>query len=241
MIKNKRIVYEIDEVRKVLDFMKADKNIISIQEDGDYSVITTDSLVLLKERTNVFLSDFQIITIGTNNYQVFDVNNKNKTFKIFASNLTATKWHLAINYKFGSLSEINNMLNVESKDVEKNMIRFPMVWLFANEKREHNNLDFDFTTTLKLSFVNISNLNWKVEDRLNENIKKAIMPLVDLFLRTITSVHFADVFTYKYEELSFNEYIRYFYGSADKSASLLSTITDAVELEINNLTFENQF
>lgn len=233
-------IFEPVEIKKVIDFLKTEKNITNISESSGVSTITTDSLVLLADVVPIYLKSGQIITINDVNYAVSNVNYTNKTFQITASGMTATKWNLAINFQFGSKKEINEILAIQQNDPEMKSQRFPLIWLFINERRNYDILDSDFETALKMSFVGLSELNWKCQKRLDSTITPVIMPLVTLFKETIQSPYFSRVFSFEYGKFNKSLYIRYFYGSSDKSEMVLSAPTDAIELDLD-LTFQNQY
>jgi hypothetical protein len=233
-------IFEPVEIKKVIDFLKTEKNITNISESSGVSTITTDSLVLLADVIPIYLKSGQIVTINDVNYTVSNVNHTNKTFQITASGLIATKWNLAINFQFGSRVEINEILAIQQNAPEMKSQRFPLIWLFINEGRNHTILDSDFETSLKLAFVGLSKPEYKAQKRLDSTIIPVIQPLVSLFLATIQSPYFATVFSFEYGELKYTDYIRYFYGASDKSEMVLSAPTDAIELELD-LTFQNQY
>jgi hypothetical protein len=260
----KKTIYEPDEVKAVFTFLKAEKNIIDITESGSISTIYTDSLVLLQIQYPVYLQTGQIVTINNINYQISNVNLTNKTFDIdFTTDsnigkpqssfyhmssdtipvkiLDATKWNLAIDFKFGSRMEINEILDIEVSDPAKKLQRFPLIWLFINENRDHDNLEYSFKTGLKMSFVHLSKQEYRAEYRKENIFKPIIVPLVELFMEAIQSSHFSRVFAFGYNDLNYNEYFRYFYGSAtDKNKMVLNAPTDAIEIDFD-VTFANQY
>ena len=235
-------IFEPVEIKNVIDFLKTDllKNITHISEVAGVSTITTDSLELLHDVIPIYLQSGQIVTINDVNYSVSNVNQTNKTFQITASGLTATKWNLAINFQFGSRKEINEVLSLQQNDPEMKLQRFPLIWLFINEGRNHDILDSDFETSLKMAFVGLSKVEYKCQKRLDLTIIPVIQPLVTLFLATIQSPYFASIFSFEYGKLKYTDYIRYFYGASDKSEMVLTAPTDAIELELD-LTFQNQY
>jgi hypothetical protein len=246
-------IYEPEQIKAVIDFLKTEKNIIDITENAGISTITTDSLVLLRAIEPIYLQVGIIITIGTINYQVKTVDLKGLKFTIeaiglfttlsvapFTKTLLVTKWNLAINYKFGSRIEINELLDLESTDPATKMARFPMIWLFINEKRSHDNEDFDYKTRLKLAFVGLSEATYRAQERLDNTIKPVLQPLETLFLETITSTFFTYMFNWEFTKLKYDDYYRYFYGSSDKNQMVLNAATDAIEIDLD-ITFQNQY
>ena len=249
----KKTIYEPDEVKSIFTFLKAEKNIINITESGTVSTIYSDSLVLLQVQYPIYLKNGQIVTIDNVNYAVSNVNLTNKTFDINKTGLfhmstdlipvkvlDVTKWNLACEFKFGSRPEINEILQLEVSDPAKKLHRFPLVWLFINENRDHDNLEYSFKTGLKMSFVHLSKPEYKAEYRKENIFKPVLVPLVELFMEAIQSSHFSRVFAFGYNDLNFNEYFRYFYGSADKNKMVLDSPTDAIEIDFD-VTFSNQY
>lgn len=251
---NQRIdIYEHEQIKAVIDFMKAEKNISDISEANGISTITTNSLCLLYEVDSIYLQAGQIVTLGSINYQVLTVNLKSLQFTITASGLyhmstdpipvkvlDVTKWNLAANFKFGSRTEVNQILNIESKQQLTKETRYPLIWLIVNTPEDSDSLDFDHKSTLKLVIAHLSQLQLRSNDRLDDIVKKILRPLHTLFIRTIYSPYFSNVFLWEYGKLPNRKYIRYFYGSSDKQESVFDSITDAIECEVD-CTFQNQY
>jgi hypothetical protein len=233
-------IFEYDQFKTVIDYLKTVKTIIGLSETDGITTISTDSLVLLSETEPIYLQSGQIVTVNNINYVVSNVNQVLKTFNITASNLIANQWNLAINYMAGSRIEINEILELQTTDPDKNFQRFPLIWLFINEKREHKNDDFDFTTNVKFAIVHTSDVESRYQQRLDTTIKLVINPLKTLFLESIHSSIFSKIFNYEWGQLEYDEYIRPFYGSSDKNESVLTTPTDAIELDFN-IIFKNQY
>ena len=249
----KEDIYEADEIEAVFDFLTVEKNITDISETGGVSTITTSSVTLLDIIDKIYLQAGQIVTLNKINYSVIAVSISAKTFTITATGLyhmstdpipvkvlDVTKWNLAINFKFGSRNEINKILNIEDKDTNKKNIRFPLAWLFINEAREHDSLEYDYKTSLKLAFVHLTNIEYTAEQRLDNVFKKVLQPLETLFLETIRSPYFSRVFNWEYMELNYKDYYRYFYGSSDKNQMVLTAPTDAIEIDLD-VIFQNQY
>jgi hypothetical protein len=112
MINRKIDIYEPDEIKAVFDFICTEFDVISISEYLGVSTIESNSLILLNDVQKIYLKAGQIVTINATNYTVLAVDLAAKTFNISAMNLTATKWNLAVNFKFGSRIEINELLNI---------------------------------------------------------------------------------------------------------------------------------
>lgn len=236
----KNDVYEADEIKAVCDFLKTEKNITGISETSGVTTITTNSLVLLNIVCPIYLQTGQIVTINSINYQVSNVNQTLLTFDIEATNLVATKWNLAINFKFGTRIEINQILDTESKDSTKKNIRFPLIWLFVNESRDHDSIEYDYKTNLKMAIVHLSRPEYKAEYRKDNIFKKILQPLETLLLEAIRSPYFSEVFNWEYMEFKYIDYYRYFYGSSDKNERVFDAVTDAIEVDLD-ITFQNQY
>ena len=242
-------IYEPDEINAVFTFIKTVKTITDITENAGISTITTDSLVLLNDVQKIYLQAGQIVTLNSINYEVLTVGTGQFTISavdlytldyLGNKQLLVTEWNLAVNFKFGSRIEINELLNNESKDTSKKLMRFPLVWLFINEGREHDSLDYDYKTSLKMAFVHLSEVKYTAQQRLDNVFKKVLQPLESLFLATIQSPYFSTKFNFEYETLTFTDYYRYFYGSSDKNKTVLNAPTDAIELDLD-LNFQNQY
>lgn len=236
----KQNIYEVDEIKAVFTFLKATKNITGLSETSGVTTITTNSLVLLAENEPIYLTSGMKVTINNKNYSVSNVDYALKTFDITETDLSATEWNLAINFQFGSRTEINQILAEQQNISTAKFNRFPLVWMFINESRDHDNYDYDFGTSVKLSFVNYNDAKYKAQDRLDNNMKLVLQPLVTLFIETVKSSFFADVFNIEYEHLPYKDYYRYFYGSSDKSQSIFDDPTDAIEIDLS-LNFKNKY
>ena len=246
-------IFEADEIEAVFDFLTKEKTISDITESLGISTIYSNSVILLDIIDKIYLQAGQIVTLNKINYQVLTVDISAKKFTITASGLyhmstdlipvkilDVTKWNLAINFKFGSRNEINKLLDIENKDINKKQIRFPLAWLFINESRDHDSLEYDYKTGLKLAFVHLTNVEYTAEQRLDNVFKKVLQPLETLFLETIRSPYFSRVFNWEYMELSYKDYYRYFYGSSDKNQMVLTAPTDAIEIDLD-VIFQNQY
>lgn len=242
-------IYEPDEIKAVFTFIKTPKTITDITENAGISTIFTSSLVLLNDVQKIYLQAGQIVTLNSINYEVLSVGTGQFTISAtdlytldYLNNkqLLVTEWNLAVNFKFGTRIEVNGILDTESKDTSKKLMRFPLVWLFINEGREHDSLDYDYKTSLKMAFVHLSEVKYTAQQRLDNVFKKVLQPLESLFLATIQSPYFSDKFNFEYEKLTYTDYYRYFYGSSDKNKTVLDAPTDAIELDLD-LNFQNQY
>jgi hypothetical protein len=148
--------------------------------------------------------------------------------------LLVTKWNLAINYLYGTHTEVNMILANAQKDPDKMLIRFPLFWLFVNNDKKYNPWDnIDFNTKLKFSLVHLTDKNYTASTRLTNVFKPVLQPIWELFLDTITSPYFKDVFHFETFDFEYEKYDRYFYGSADKNVSILDAPTDAIEISMD--------
>jgi len=236
---NRKIdIYEPDEIQKVITAMTAEHDILSIVESEGLSIITTNNIVLLDAQSPIALQSGQIIQIGTVNYEVLSVTTN--SFAIEATGITATTWKLAVNFMFGSRIEIDEVLERYGKDPAKNLIRFPLIWLFINNERVHNSNTYDFQTTLQFAFVHLTRKEYKASDRLTNVFKTVLQPLSKLFLETMYSTQFRGVFAFPTMVNDYSDWYRYFYGSSDKNQKVLKPDTDAIELSCD-LTFVKQY
>jgi len=251
---NRKIdIYEPDEIKAIFTFLKVEKTISNITESGSVSTIYSNTLKLLDIVDPIYLLTGQIVTINNINYQVSNVNLTNNTFQITKTGLfhmstdlipvkvlDATKWNLAIDFKFGSRNEINEILAQENADTAKNLQRYPLAWLFINEARSHDSLEYDFKTSIKMAFVHLSKHEYRAEYRKENIFKKVLVPLERIFLEAIQSPYFSHKFNWEYEKLNYSDYFRYFYGSSDKNQMVLDAPTDAIEIDLD-VIFQNQY
>jgi hypothetical protein len=232
--------YESDEIKAVFTFLKTAKTITGLSETGGVTTITSNSLVLLAVEEPIYLKTGQYVTISNVNYQVSNVNLDLKTFDITGINIIATSWNLAINFQFGSMIEVNQILAEQREQSTAKNNRFPLVWMFINEGRDHENTLIDFETNIKLAFVGLSQAGWKAQQRLDSNMKLVLQPLLTLFLEAVQSPFFSTVFDNEYKTLKYKDFYRYFYGSSDKSKSIFDDPTDAIEIDLS-LTFKKKY
>jgi len=247
-------IYEVEEIGKIITFMKSEKNILDITELNGISTITTDSLQFIFSHTSIWLEVGQIITINKINYPVLSVDLKAKKFTIastglytelavapFTKTILATKWNLAINYLYGTRTEINTILKNAQSDPDKMLIRFPLIWLFVNNDKKYNPWDnIDFTSNMKFAIVHLSEKTYKAEDRLTKVFKPILQPLWELFLVTMTSPYFSHMLHFETLDFNYDKYDRFFYGSADKKVDIFDSTTDAIEISID-LNFKKQY
>lgn len=227
----KQNIYEPELIGNVVSFLKSTKLITGISETNGISTITTNSLILLPESNPFYLQAGMFVQIASKNYQVLTVGS-NK-FTIQATGLTATSWNLAINFLFGSRMEINDVLAYAANEPTLAFNQYPLIWLFINNERNHNDEILDFSSPLQFAFVHLTNKEYHAPDRLTNVFKPVLAPLVQLFLETLNSNFFKTSFYFETRNLEYSEYYRYFYGSSDKNVNVLSAPTDAIEIEIN--------
>lgn len=249
-----KTIFGVDEIGTIITFMKSEKTISDISEVNGISTITSNTLCLLHSYTDTYLKVGQIVTLNKINYPVLSVDLNLKQFTIEATGLyhmttgqtpvkvlDVTKWNLAINYLYGSRTEINEILANAQSDPDKMLQRFPLIWLFINNDESYNpGLLIDFKTKLKFAIVHFTNKNYKANDRLTYVFKPVLQPLWELFFDTMKSPYFAKMLYFETENTIYDKYIRYFYGSSDKNENVLSCPTDAIEISID-LNFLKQY
>jgi len=214
-MREKKSIYEYDEIKAVVDFMRLARPISSISEAAGVSTIQTTTLKLLDENHNISLQTGQIVNINNVNYAVIDTGEN--SFDIVASNLVATEWNLAVNFLMGSRIEINQVLNNLANDPSSNLIRFPLIWLFINNDRNHNPNDLvAFQTTLQFAFVHLTEKTYRANERLTYVFKTVLEPLFRLFTMTINSTYFQDKFYFEDNSPEFETFYRYFYGNSNQ-------------------------
>lgn len=253
-MRESKTIYEVEEIGDVIDYLCSEKTINDITETAGISTISVSSLIIIQSYKVMTLKTGQIVTLNNINYPVLSVNYDTNKFTIeatglfttllvspFTKTLLVTKWNLAINYLFGTRMEINDVLNTASKDPDQKLIRFPLVWLFVNNKREHNfNTPSDFNANLNFAFVQLTNRNYKADDRLTHVFKPILQPIVELFLEALISPYFSYMFWKDTDWLNYTDVFRYFYGSSDKQQQVLDAPTDAIELSLD-LAFARQY
>lgn len=234
--------------------MKVEKTITDITELNGISTIYTDSLNLLRTNEIIRLQVGQIVTLDNINYSVLSVNVGLNTYTIEAvglfslsndlipvKTLNVTKWNISANFLFGSRMEINEILKNAMNDPDKQMVRFPLIWLFINNERNHSDRDnVDFRTELKFAFVHLTQKTYRANDRLTYVFKPILQPLMDLFRKTLESTYFAKVFHVEDGFIPYSDFYRYFYGSSDKNVQVLDAATDAIEASFD-LNFKFQY
>jgi hypothetical protein len=252
-----KTIYEVEEIGTIINYMKAEKTITDISETNGISTISSNSLLLLHSYYDIYLQVGQLVTINKINYPFLSVDLINKTFTISATGLytlssgqnpvktlIVTKWNLAINYLYGTRSEINEILLSAEKDPEQKLSLFPLVWLFVNNEEDHNpELTIDLKTNLKYSIVHLSNSNYRAHDRLDGIFKPVLQPLWELLFETMKSPFFTYMLKFETgnkENTKYKKYKRFFYGSSDKTGSVLTCPTDAIEISID-LNFLKQY
>jgi hypothetical protein len=244
-----KTIYEVEEIGKVVDYMKTAKTITDITENSGILTIYSNTLILLHETKDIYLTAGMIVTINSIDYSVLSVNLTSKTFTITkvvdlfhmttdpipVKVLDATSWKLAINYLYGSRIEINSILQNIGKGANKQATKFPLIWVFVNNEEDVNPREnIDIATTVKMAFVYNTDKGYKANDRLTYVFKPVLTPLLYLFLETMQSCYFANVFNFQSRKnYPFKRWYRYFYGSSDKNASVLDASTDAIELSID--------
>jgi len=237
-------IYEVKEIEKVVTFLTTEKDIDSIAENSGVSTINVSSTVLLADRENVYLTAGLYVKIGVVNYIVSNVV-ENTSFDIVATGLTETKWALALEFRPGSLAEVDSLLINANLKPEEQFGKFPLLWMIIEDPNERDhafappvNLEY----SLKLAMINTTKKEYKVIDRLDNNFIPTLKPYVTLFMCALKSVYFRLVFDFGEDEITDNykEYFRYFYGSSDKNKMVFDSITDAIEIKMP-LKLKNQY
>jgi len=240
----KKEIHIPNEINDIVTAMTQEFVISSISESGTTSTITTPSVRIFDNLSEIILlTTGMVITINSKNYIVSNIVLLvgSATFDITATGLTATKWNVAASFKFGSRKEINQALQEETNNDSK-FKRFPLIWLFTPIEKDYDNTAIDFEAQIILSLAYKSNKTDRAQIRLDGNIKIILQPLLRLFLAYCKSSDFNYMFEFEgygkpinYESQDF-----YFYGTSDKTKEVLNTSTDAIEITFN-LKFKKQF
>ncbi len=88
--------------------------------------------------------------------------------------------------------------------------------------------------------MQISKSEYKAEFREENIFKPVLAPLVQMFIELIQSSYFSKIFSFEYTKLNYDEYYRFFYGSADKDQMVFNAPTDAIEIDFD-VIFQNQY
>jgi hypothetical protein len=236
-------IYPELELKAVIDFLITEKVINSIDVNNGISTINTSSTLLLDCRDQIYLSSGMFVKLGNVNYQVSNVI-KNTSFDVEATSLTAVNWALALEYRFGSKTEVNKLLVTASQKPENQLSRFPLLWLMIDSSnlRDYNySPPINFNYSAKMAIISLTKKEYTAAQRLELNFRPVLKPYIDLILATLRSPYFSKVFTFEEKEITeYKEYFRYFYGSADKNKTVFEAVTDAIEIEMP-LNFSNQY
>lgn len=237
-------IYPEKEIEKIITFLTSERDIISVSETNGVSTVTVQSTLLLYDTDYTYLAEGHYVQINNINYKVLSVVD-NISFDITATGLESeTKWSLALGYRYGSGIEINELLNLAIQNPDEQLSRFPLLWFIIDaENSEENNVEYqiDFAMNCKFSMINLTEIEYKASQRLDNNFIPTLQPYVTLFLKALHSSYFSNIFLFEQPEIiDYRKYYRYFYGSADKSQMVLDSPTDAIEFDIN-LSFKKQY
>ena len=230
-----------NELNDIITQMTLPFSISSINEVSGVSTINTESVTIFNNLDKtMILQEGMIITINDINYPVLNIVNLpgGKSFDIEATNLTATEWNIAANYKPGTRREINQILSQDSSSLD----RFPLIWLITPTAKPDKFQEYlDFTADLVLVFAHKANKTDRTQKRIDENISPVIQPLLDLFNLWMQSSDF----NYMLEFFGNDKPIDYdflnfaYYGNNEKGV-FTSISTDAIEVDYT-LNFKKQF
>ena len=237
----KRSLQITNELNDIITQMKVPFIINSIDEVDGVSTINTQTVIIFNNLDKVMaLQEGMIVTINDINYPVSNIVNLpgGKSFDITASDLTATEWNVAANYKPGTRNEISQILDQEATSLN----RFPLIWLITPHKKPDKFQEYlDFTVDLVIVFAHKASKTDRTQKRIDENISPIIQPLLDLFNLWLQSSHF----NYMLEFFGSGKAIDYdpnnfaYYGNNEKGV-FTSVSTDAIEVDYT-LNFKKQF
>ena len=230
-----------NELNDIITQMTLPFSISSINEVSGVSTINTESVTIFNNLDKtMILQEGMIITINDINYPVLNIVNLpgGKSFDIEATNLTATEWNIAANYKPGTRREINQILSQDASSLD----RFPLIWLITPTAKPDKFQEYlDFTVDLVLVFAHKANKTDRTQKRIDENISPVIQPLLDLFNLWLQSSNFS----YMLEFFGHGKPIDYdfvnfaYYGNNEKGV-FTSISTDAIEVDYT-LNFKKQY
>ena len=237
----KKEIFIPNEIQDIVTALKSEVNISSIVENSGVSTITTDSIRIFDNLCDTIdLKDGMIVTIGSKNFQVSNVIHTPfvNSFDVIGTNITATKWNVAANYKPGSREEINDILNSQNGDLN----RFPLIWLIPPSDLDESSAVLDFTADIVLVFAYKANKTDRTQKRYDNNIKPVIQPLITLFNSWLQSSDFNYMLEFNGHKkpIDSNKSIFAFYGNNDKTKEVLNVTTDAIEVAYT-LKFKKQY
>lgn len=217
----------------VTNEMRFGGNILSISESGGVSTITTDSIGSFKDN---MLQNGMLIEVGNSVYPVSNITRTGFaewTFDITAIDLTETTWQLALYYEFGQALEVGNTLEEEKLDPINKEKRFPLMWLLTDIEKDFDTIETaDYTATIIIGFIYISDANLKAGQRIDSNFEPILDPLVKLFKYVIENSTLKRYFVWPTDgsKLKIKQTDKFKYGSVSGDANIFNDITDAIEL-----------
>lgn len=234
-------IFISQEIQDIVTVMTAPINITGIVEASGISTITTDSIRIFDNLCiTMDLKDGMIVTMDDINYVVSNVTHtpSSDSFDVVATNLIATEWSVAVNFKPASRHEVLQMLNQE----KGNLNRFPLMWLLPEVGLDKSGTVLDFEANITLVFAHKAEKATRTTDRIAGNFELVIHPLLTLFNLWLQSSDFNYMLEFNghgkaidYEQSNFA-----FYGTSDQSKEVLNTTTDAIEVNYD-LKFKKQF
>lgn len=142
-----------------------------------------------------------------------------------------------LNYQYGKLEEINEMLIAYTKTTEFAAQKFPMIWVFTGFKITRGNVRFfGETSDLRIFIITGSAQADKSVNRIEKNFKPLLYPIYREFLRQIAK---SQVFTDYLPDTITHSVKDYYFFSQDGAKSVLTDAVDCVEISNLKLTIKN--
>lgn len=142
-----------------------------------------------------------------------------------------------LNYQYGKLEEVNEMLISYTKTPEFAAQKFPMIWVFTGFKITRGSFRFFGTTSdLRIFIITGSAQGDKSVTRVTKSFKPLLYPIYREFLRQIAK---SKVFTDNLPETITHNVKDYYFFSQDGTKSVLTDVVDCVEVSNLKLTIKN--
>jgi len=231
-----------NEIETIINKIKTSVNIVSISESSGVSTIITDTVQVFNNLSIVMLLKAgMVVTINNKNYVVSNIVDTPavKSFDVNGTGISVTSWNVAANFKTGTRVEINEVLNLQNNNEFREM-KFPFVWLLLPINPDFDHRVLDFQTDLDIVFAQSSNKTDRAQTRIDNNFDLVLNPLLELFLLWVQSSDLSYMFDFQHQVIDYSSQNFPFYGTDDKSKNVLTTTTDAIEVNFK-LDFKKQY
>lgn len=230
-----------DEIKAIIDSIRYTDSVDTFTYNGNGTyTIYTPSTYSLQENFKIVLK----YSDSTLNRDAVISSLTGSSITIPGTNIpTPDNWELALYFETGHRLELHKKYTNKAKSVNKKIQEYPLFWLYSDtEKRPSNYEDAAFETTLQAALVDFSELNLYENERIDNNFKPVLYPLLEIINEAFNTLPNKAKFVTPYgidKEINFSLFDRPFFGSFDKSQNVLPQITDAIEFSVN-LNWRNQ-